>query len=242
VLPPFTLQGWLRFDTIERLLARVEGVRTVLEIGAGVGALGSILARRYHYLGLEPDAASYERARQRVEVAGGRVEPLPYTELRGSETFDLVCAFEVLEHLPDDAAALAAWQELVRPGGWLLVSVPAGPRRFGASDSLVGHVRRYERSGLVDLLARSGFREIEVRGYGFPLGNVLKPVRDRLAARQLSAGSSGRGTGASGRWLQPSDAAARLTWAVTLPFRYLQRPFATTDLGTGLVALARRPR
>jgi SAM-dependent methyltransferase len=238
--PPFTLQGWLRFDTVERLLAHLDGVRTVLEIGAGVGALGSVLARRYDYLGLEPDPASYEVGRRRIEAAGGRLEPSLYTELAGGERFDLVCAFEVLEHLPDDAAALAAWRELVRPGGRLLVSVPAGPRRFGASDDLVGHVRRYERSGLVDLLVRSGFRDPDVRGYGFPLGNVLKPIRDRLAARQLAAAGGDRGTGASGRWLQPSDAGARLTWAAALPFRYLQRPFATTDLGTGLVALARR--
>ena len=239
MLPALTLQGWLRFDTVERLLDRVDGVRTVLEIGAGVGALGSALARRYDYLGLEPDPVSYEVGRRRVEAAGGRLEPIAYTELAGGERFDLVCAFEVLEHLPDDAAALAAWRELLRPGGRLLVSVPAGLRRFGASDELVGHERRYERAGLVDLLVRSGFSEPEVRGYGFPLGNVLKPVRDRLAARQLGAGAE-RGTGTSGRWLQPTESRARLTWAAALPFRYAQRPFAHTDLGTGLVALATR--
>jgi SAM-dependent methyltransferase len=239
VLPPLTLQGWLRFDAVERLLEGVDGVSTVLEIGAGVGALGSVLARRYRYLGLEPDAASYELARPRIEAAGGRIEPIAYSELAGDEKFDLVCAFELLEHLPDDAAALTAWRELVRPGGRLLVSVPAGPHRFGASDELVGHVRRYERAGLLDLLARSGFRDADVRGYGFPLGNLLKPVRDRIAARQLAAGTE-RGTGASGRWLQPSAERVRLAWAIALPFRSLQRPFAQSDLGTGLVALATR--
>ena len=236
--PPLTLQGWLRFDTVERLLAGARDARTVLEIGAGMGAVGSVLARRYDYLGLEPDPESFELARRRVEAAGGRVEPWPYTELAGGGGFDVVCAFEVLEHLPDDAAALAAWRELVLPRGLLLVSVPAGTRRFGASDELVGHVRRYERAGLVDLLTAAGFREIEVRGYGFPLGNALKPLRDRIAARQL--GRADAGTGASGRWLQPSPARAPLTWAAALPFRYLQRPFARTELGTGLVALARR--
>jgi SAM-dependent methyltransferase len=237
VLPPFTLQGWLRFDTVERLLARVDDVRTALEIGAGLGALGSVLARRYDYLGLEPDAASYEVGRRRIEAAGGRLEPIPYTALAGGARFDLVCAFEVLEHLPDDAAALAAWRAFLRPGGRLLVSVPSGPRRFGASDALVGHVRRYERAGLVDLLVRSGFRDPDVRGYGFPLGNILKPVRDRVAAKELAEGRE-PGSALSGRWLQPSDRRARLTWAAALPFRYVQRPFAPTDLGTGLVALA----
>jgi 2-polyprenyl-3-methyl-5-hydroxy-6-metoxy-1,4-benzoquinol methylase len=237
VLPPLTLQGWLRFDAVERLLAGVDGVRTVLEIGAGVGALGSVLARRYDYLGLEPDRASYELARRRIEAAGGRIEPIAYTGLAAGETFDLVCAFEVLEHLSDDAAVLGAWRELVRTGGRLLLSVPAGLGRFGASDELVGHVRRYERSSLVELLDASGFHDPVVRGYGYPLGNVLKPIRDRVAARQLRA-SGDRGTAVSGRWLQPSH--GRLTWAAALPFRYLQRPFAQTELGTGLVALARR--
>ena len=47
-LPPFTLNAWLRYDLIERTLAGLDGIESVLEIGAGRGALGARLATRYH--------------------------------------------------------------------------------------------------------------------------------------------------------------------------------------------------
>ncbi len=232
---PLTFQAWLRWDTVERLLPR--DARTALEIGAGQGGVGSLLARRYDYLGLEPDAASFAVARRRIEAAGGRAEQRDYAELPPGSAFDLVCAFEVLEHLEDDAAALAAWHALVRPGGHLVVSVPGAPRLFGAADERAGHFRRYDRASLAALLANAGFDDVRVVAYGFPIGYPLKLLRDRLAARDLR-GTREERTAASGRWLQPGERHAPLTRAAALPFRYAQRPF--TRLGTGLVASARR--
>jgi SAM-dependent methyltransferase len=147
----------------------------------------------------------------------------------------------VLEHIEDDRAALAAWIERVRPGGRLLLSVPAGPSRFGASDVKVGHFRRYDRGGLRDLLAQAGLDEIDIRMYGFPLGYALEVVRNQLVKRTASRGTREERTAASGRLFQPSERTALLTAAASAPFRLVQRPFAGTGLGTGLVASARRP-
>ncbi len=192
-LPPLTLHAWLRYDVVRRLLPT--GARTALEIGAGQGSVGAELARRYDYLGLEPDPLSYERAAQRVGAAG-RVLNIALEELSGAETFDLVCAFEVLEHIEDDRAALAAWIERIVPGGWLLVSVPAGPDRFGASDVKVGHFRRYDREGLRELLESAGLEDVDVRTYGFPIGYALEVVRNavvkRTAGTRLARGADGR--------------------------------------------------
>ncbi len=233
---PLTFQAWLRWDTVERLLP--SGARTALEIGAGMGAAGALLAGRYDYLGLEPDDDSFAVARRRSEAAGGRAEPLDYADLPPASEFDLVCAFEVLEHLEDDAIALEAWHGLVRPGGHLLVSVPGAPGLFGAADERAGHFRRYDSAGLTAALRRAGLEDVRVVAYGFPVGYPLKLLRDRLAARDLH-GTRAERTAASGRWLQPDERLAPLTWAAALPFRVLQRPFG--HLGTGLVASARRP-
>ena len=240
MVPPLTFQAWLRWDTVERLLP--PETRTVLEIGAGMGTVGSLLARRYEYLGLEPDATSFTVARRRIEAAGGRAEQADYSDLQRSREFDLVCAFEVLEHLEDDAGALAAWRELVRPGGRVLLSVPGAPRLYGASDEGAGHYRRYERATLRHALERGGFDDIRIAAYGFPVGYPLKKLRDGLAARDLRrrGGTRAQRTASSGRWLQPDERLAPLTAAAALPFRYLQRPFVQTGLGTGLVASARR--
>lgn len=224
--PPLTPNAWLRWDVVRRLLDGLDDVQRVLEVGAGEGALGARLARRYDYVGVEPDPRSRERARER---AGTVLEALP------DESFDLVCAFEVLEHVEDDEAELRVWRDRLRPGGWLLLSVPAHEKRFGPADRRVGHFRRYEPDRLATLLAETGFETSRVVSYGFPLGYALEAGRHVLAKR-----GEGEGTAGSGRWLQPSD---RLGWATrlgTAPFRLLQRPFARTRLGTGIVVLARR--
>jgi SAM-dependent methyltransferase len=239
-LPPLTLNGWLRYDVVARALAGLGDVRTVLEVGAGQGAVGARLAARYRYLGVEPDRSSFERARPRVESRGGRILASDLSALQEGG-FDVVCAFEVLEHLEDDLAAVAEWRERLRPGGWLLLSVPAWQRRFGAADHKAGHYRRYDREPLRALLANAGLDEIALWTYGFPLGYVLQPSWNRLAAREAGGGSMAERSAASGRWLQPSERLGWVTRAVSAPFRLAQRPFAQTDLGTGFVARARRP-
>ena len=236
---PLTPNAWLRYDVVTRMLPA--GVRDVLEIGCGQGALGVRLAQRYDYLGLEPDQASYAVAERRIKAAGrGEVRNIRVDAL-GPGQFDLVCAFEVLEHIEDDAAAVRQWAARLRPGGWLLLSVPAHQRRYGPADELVGHFRRYDPAAMAALLASCGLTDIEVRQYGFPLGYALEAGRNLIGRRRLAAapaGSVAERTAASGRLLQPAsrtrDTATRYG---TAPFRLLQRGFPGT--GTGLVAAAR---
>lgn len=236
--PALTLNAWLRWDVVRRVIADLP-VASVLEVGCGQGAVGARLAERYDYVGYEPDPASFARAERRIAARGTVVNaPLPARPTRG---FDLVCAFEVLEHIDDDAAAIAAWAEWLAPGGALLLSVPASPERFGPADEAVGHYRRYEPDAIRDLLTAAGLTEPRVWRYGVPLGYLLEAARDRMAARRRRNGSRAERTAASGRWGQPPDSLAWLTRWATLPFRLAQRPFTGSRLGTGIIALARRP-
>ena len=103
-------------------------------------------------------------ARRRIKAAGrGEVRNIGVDALGGGQ-FDLVCAFEVLEHIEDDAAAVRQWAARLRPGGWLLLSVPAHQRRYGPADELVGHFRRYDPARLTALLARCGLTDMRVIG------------------------------------------------------------------------------
>ena len=241
-LPPLTPRGWLRYDVVARLLDGIN-VGTVLEIGCGQGAVGARLARRGHYLGVEPDRASCLVAQARVAAAGGRVVHGDHTAVPAGSTYDLVCAFEVLEHIEDDTATLGEWVRLVRPGGRLLLSVPAFGARYGPTDELIGHYRRYEPTGLVDLLRAAGLADPQVAVYGWPLAQAMEAVRNRVDRRRLAAArqlSLQARTAASGRTLQPPNEKVGLAVQVaTTPFRYLQR--LRPDRGTGLVALATRP-
>jgi SAM-dependent methyltransferase len=243
---PLTPNAWLRFDVIRRLVP--PDARTVLELGCGEGAMGVRLARGRDYLGLEPDAASCSVARQRFAAAGfGRARQGTDADLAEDERFDLVCAFEVLEHIEDDATALKGWSRHVRPGGSLLMSVPAHRKRYGPSDRMVGHFRRYDPADMLRLLTETGFEEIRIVQYGMPLGYALEAARNAIGRRRLAGAAEGADsaesvaerTAASGRLFQPRGGlrGSATRWG-TAPFRLAQHRFP--DVGTGLVVLARR--
>jgi SAM-dependent methyltransferase len=244
VLPPLAPRAWLRYDLVSRLVGELRPA-TVLEIGCGQGSMGARLARRVDYLAVEPDPTSYAVAGPRVTACGGRVLNVDHTGVPAGSTYDLVCAFEVLEHLEDDDAALADWIPLVRPGGHLMLSVPAFQRRFGPMDTRAGHYRRYDPDQLTERLVKAGLTEPRVQVYGWPLGYALELVRNRMDARRLaaaveSADSLEERTAASGGQRQPHRVAVgRAIEGATLPFRYLQR--LAPGRGTGLVAVATRP-
>ena len=81
------------------------------------------------------------------------VTALPFA----SESFDLVCALDVVEHVDDEDGALSEISRVSAPGGVLLLSVPLHPARWTAFDDFVGHRRRYEPDRLWQKLAEHGF-------------------------------------------------------------------------------------
>jgi SAM-dependent methyltransferase len=215
---------------------------TVLEIGCGQGAMGSRIAAMAEYVGVEPDPLSFAKAAHNIEPFGGRVLNGMPGELDLGDPVDLVCAFEVLEHIEDDRTALGSWIESVRPGGHLMLSVPAFARRYGAADVRSGHFRRYDPEELRSMLADAGLVDVRVDVYAWPLGYLLEAVRNRRDARILREQqlSLQEHTSASGRTDQPSKRSTGTVIAIgTAPFLVLQR--FTRRHGTGLVAVARRP-
>ncbi len=232
--PPLTPMARLRYDRIRALLP--DDASSLLEIGCGQGGVGYRLAQRYRYVGIEPDPQSCAIARARIGAAGD--VRCGDTAAVSGERFDIVCAFEVLEHIDDDRAALAQWSANLTPGGHLLLSVPAHADRFGAADEAVGHYRRYEPAALAELLERAGFTEVRLLLYGVPLGYLLENVRNRLLARRQHDASKAERTAASGRLFQPRGGAAAVTTAVAVtPFALVQRAFP--QRGVGIVARGR---
>jgi SAM-dependent methyltransferase len=237
---PLSLSAWLRYDAVLRLLPA--DVHRILEVGAGLGSFGALLADEFDYVGLEPDLESYRVAAGRVGEAGAVVNE-SVEAFYSLEPFDLVCAFEVLEHLENDSAALAGWLRHVRPGGYALLSVPFARDRFGPWDRKAGHYRRYDRSDIVRTMESAGLRSIEAIVYGFPLGRAMEALRNVVARIQLrdSSVSMEERTAMSGRQIQPPHAFAWATWAVASPFRLAQRPFERGKLGTGIVVRGQTP-
>jgi len=238
--PSMTIGARLRWDAIQRFVRTIQPI-SVLEIGPGVGAVAVRWCRQYSYAAVEPDPASRIACQQAISATDVRVVA-SLNEI-GERKFDLVAAFEVLEHIEDDIAALVQWRRHLGGGGHILLSVPAGPDRLGPSDRAVGHHRRYDRESITTALDRAGFDSVDIRYNGVGLGHAVKWMSDRIVQRRDPAADATieERTGLSGRFLQPtSHAHASINALVATPFALLQRGFERGSIGTGLVAMAQR--
>jgi SAM-dependent methyltransferase len=238
--PALSPNAWLRWEAVSPLIPH--DASTVLEVGCGRGGFAVRLADGRRYVGVEPDAVSADVARARLEQhgVGGEVRVGDLSVVGPEETFGLVCAFEVIEHVEDDAAFVVDCARHVRPGGTLLLTTPAGEARFGLADEMVGHYRRYESERLETLITAAGLQPLLIRHYGGPFAYVLEGARATIARviqRRTRAQSAAERTAVSGRLMQPGDGViAPVVWAGMLAPRMLQR---VAPGGTSLVAVAR---
>jgi SAM-dependent methyltransferase len=165
--------------------ARYVGDR-VLDLGAGIGTFTAMFARDANVVSLEPDAAFADVLRERfadhpnVSVVEETAESYVTNPSVGS--FDTIACFNVLEHIRDDTAVLAAARERLAPRGHLLLLVPAHTRLFGEIDRQVGHVRRYDRRLLVKRLRDAGLTVVHSRHVN-PFGALGWFVTSRLMRR-----------------------------------------------------------
>lgn len=130
---------------------------SILDAGCGSGRMLDDLSAFGVATGIDSAAACVEATRSRGhEVVEGRVESLPFDEA----TFDLVTCLDVLEHLADDVGGLRELGRVARPGGYLVVTVPAYPSLWSCHDVLNNHYRRYRRRGLRDAARAAGLRVV----------------------------------------------------------------------------------
>jgi SAM-dependent methyltransferase len=118
----------------------------VLDAGCGTGRTMDEL-RGYgsvHGFDLNPLGVDHARGRGHGDVKVARVEEIPF----GDGMFDLVTCLDVLEHTPDDVRSLAELRRVTRPGGFLVVTVPAYQFLWSSHDEANEHYRRYRRSSL----------------------------------------------------------------------------------------------
>jgi len=202
----------------------------VLEIGSGIGNLSRFIvrdARTAFLTDVEPEYVGALRREfgslgDRVRVETWNLDTPPPPTLAG-QLFDTIVAVNVIEHIRNDVEAVQRLSALLRPGGTLLIYVPAGPLVFGSLDVALGHYRRYSRSSLARLIQQSGLEMTPPR-YMNRLGLVGWFFSGRVLKRRVL-----------------SAVMVTLFEQVVGIARVIDAIFAPLPLGLGLVARARKP-
>ena len=214
-----------------------------VEMGAGTGHMSRLfLARGFH--GACHDLGEGSRRIMRANFANVSKQMRVVDELNELKpaSFDYLFAFEVLEHIEEDAAVLAEWTRYLRPGGRILMSVPAHAAKFGRSDEIAGHCRRYERKGLQELLECAGYDQIRMVNYGFPITELTRIISNWMIRNDRSYDTVNqleRSVQSARARPEKIDRLLSVSGSrFVLPFCFIQRWFYAWDLGDGLVANA----
>lgn len=197
--PAFPEHGWVPAPRYLMRRARVmelmrgQPAGSILEVGPGAGTLlVEFAARGFTCEALESSAKAREMATRIIACAGQTVEIHDQSHPEWHGRFDYVFAFDVLEHIEQDAAALAEWHSWLKPGGQLVLSVPARMALWTAGDEWAGHYRRYERASLKELMAGARFDVETFECYGFPLTNVTERVSASAYRKQIIAAANSK--------------------------------------------------
>lgn len=173
-----------------RRVARPPAGAVILEIGCGTGHNLAMLGEFGHVDALELDDEARSFAEKRV---GRTIMRAPLPELAGvpERHYDLIGAFDVIEHIDDDHAALASIATRLKPGGKFVMTVPAHPWMWSAHDVVSHHKRRYSKAGLRRLIDASPLCP-EAIGY---FNSLLFPaaIAMRLASKILDTKGAGLG-------------------------------------------------
>lgn len=208
--------------------------RQIIDVGCGTGSMLGMLGQFGQVQGIEmyPDAIATCHAiyGDAVPVQLGRIPD----DLPTDSSFDLVGAFDVIEHIEDDFGVVKHIHDLLRPGGLFVVTVPAFPLLWGVTDVMSHHCRRYRTKGLVEVLTAAG---LEVERTTYFNTWLFPPVAAIRVGRRIIPGS---------RNMEKPDLAltsGRVDGVLTRVFaseRHVVRKHSF-PFGVSLLALARRP-
>jgi SAM-dependent methyltransferase len=208
-------------------LALAPGAR-LLDLGCGTGGASLVLSKYGKAIGVDREYGSFAISRDRPyrhRVVASAGAALPFAD----DSFDVVCALDILEHLDDDGAAARELYRICKPEGTIVVFVPAYKILWGYNDEYSHHKRRYDETQLKTLLIESGFA-ISDSGY-FNAVLFLPTLAARLVQRALPKLTNGMEHSTKPSPL--NDVLARV-FALELPL--LRRgglPFGTSAFAVG---------
>jgi len=213
----------------------------IIDIGSGGGAVAQALMEFGSVTACDIDvrcAASVAR-RPGMAFAYGTAEAIPFAD----GAFDLVTAFDVLEHLDDDVRALREMARVVRPGGLIAVTVPAYGWMWGRQDEISHHRRRYSGRSLRNALTAAGLNPRRLTGFNTILFPGIAAVRitRRLAGRLAGGGQTPDPAGLSSDFSMTKPGPLNDLLAATFSAEAAVLGVVDLPIGVSFLAIAERP-
>ena len=171
------------FKRLLRSRLKRGGLR-LLDVGCGTGAVAVDFGRHGWLCASDrsTDALAFARSRGVERVVASDAAVLPFA----SESFDLVLAFDIIEHVDDDHAMLRELSRVLRPGGAVAIHVPAWPSLWSRHDEVLEHKRRYTRRALKNLVEGCDLR---LEYFGWASAAIFLPAVAMRGVQRLGLGN-----------------------------------------------------
>jgi 2-polyprenyl-3-methyl-5-hydroxy-6-metoxy-1,4-benzoquinol methylase len=175
-----------RASSLHRLVESLLRGTNVLDVGCGTGGFVVHLAQRgYDVHGIDSSERMVRNARAALGAAGLSQDLVSCGRLdEGSACYDTVVSLDVIEHNADDLGLVREMARRLRPGGRLILTVPAMPSLYGPRDIALGHFRRYDKTALRRLCQKADLDLLQMRSWNM-LG-VAPTLLAKLLRKRLS--------------------------------------------------------
>ena len=165
---------------------------SILEVGCGTGGNLEMLASYGKLSAVEMDADALQIANTKTagiyDIRKGTFpDSIPF-----HQQFDLICMFDVLEHIDHDIDTLRAAKTLLKGNGRIILTVPAYQWLWGSHDAFLHHKRRYSSGQLNNAIEQAGLRAVKLTYFNtllFPLALAAR-LKDKLSERKTAAGTA----------------------------------------------------
>ncbi len=181
----FAARQKILFNFVEKIF-NFPNHANMLDVGCGTGAILDMFSKKFNCFGQDTssDAIEFCKKRNLKNVYLGTLNEI---ELERN-TFDLITAFDVLEHIEDEISVLKEMKNLLKDDGRILVTVPAFQFLWGIHDEVTHHKRRYIKPSLKNVIEKSGLKVERISYFNFFLFPIA--VLKRFTAKLFNSNSA----------------------------------------------------